>query len=176
MNGRTFLEIGCGTGVISIFAARKGASSVVATDINPNAVANAKENVKKHKLQRIIRVLEGGLFGPIGARRFDVIFWNIPFGHVRKKKLSIVEKALFDPEYRQFSRFCKQAKHHLAGGGRLWIGFSPTIGHNGLFRKILRENQYAVKKIGETIQPQWIGQPKNLVKLELLEAVPLKKE
>src|SRR3989344_3046583 len=36
--GETFLEIGCGTGIISIFAVFKGASDVVAIDINPKSV------------------------------------------------------------------------------------------------------------------------------------------
>ena len=42
--GEEFLEIGCGTGVTSIFAVLRGAKHVTATDINPLAVANTREN------------------------------------------------------------------------------------------------------------------------------------
>ncbi len=40
------LEIGSGTGVISIFAGIKGAKRVLAIDINPDALKNTEENIK----------------------------------------------------------------------------------------------------------------------------------
>ena len=46
--GEDFLEIGCGTGIISIFASFKGASKVVAIDISPIAVENTRENILLH--------------------------------------------------------------------------------------------------------------------------------
>ena len=41
--GQRFLEVGCGSGIISILAAQKGAD-VTAIDINRKAVANTIEN------------------------------------------------------------------------------------------------------------------------------------
>ena len=41
--GEDFLEVGCGVGVISTFAALKGAQSVLALDINPRAVRVAQK-------------------------------------------------------------------------------------------------------------------------------------
>ena len=50
--GEDFLEIGPGTGVISIFAALNGAKSVTAIDINPQAVKNTKEGQLRYKADK----------------------------------------------------------------------------------------------------------------------------
>src|SRR3989344_2342918 len=47
---KSLLEIGTGSGIISLFSALKGAR-ITATDINPDAVKNAKCNFSKHKLR-----------------------------------------------------------------------------------------------------------------------------
>lgn len=75
---KTFLEIGSGAGIIACLAANFGASNVVATDINPQAVKNTISNSKLHSLN--ISVREGSVFDPIdNDEKFDIIFWNHPF-------------------------------------------------------------------------------------------------
>ena len=44
--GKSFLEPGCGSGLISIYAAKKGAI-VTATDINPVAIEFLKKNSRQ---------------------------------------------------------------------------------------------------------------------------------
>jgi predicted nicotinamide N-methyase len=44
IRGRTVLDVGTGSGVVAIAAARAGASSVIATDIDPRAVIAARRN------------------------------------------------------------------------------------------------------------------------------------
>ena len=73
--GIRFLEIGVGTGLISIFAAKQGAV-VEGTDINQAAVANAKHNAEKNDVG--VRFICGDLFEGI-AGRFDVIVFNPPY-------------------------------------------------------------------------------------------------
>lgn len=52
----SLLEIGTGTGIISIFCAKKGAK-VVATDVVPEAVANARANAERYNLDISVREL-----------------------------------------------------------------------------------------------------------------------
>lgn len=164
--GEEFLEIGPGTGVISVFVALKGASKVTAIDINPDAVKNAKENVKLHKLSRKIIVLKGDIFSPLKkGEKFDSIFWNTPFGYTRKK-VTMLERAVFDPEYNATKRFIKEAKNHLKTNGRLLIGFSSTLGHYGKLRNFLKEEGYAVKLIAEKSSKE-----KYPVKFQIYEAL-----
>ena len=70
-----FLEIGIGTGLISICAAKQGAV-VEGTDINPAAVANAKHNSRKNKIRA--RFFCGDLFEGISGK-FDMIVFNPPY-------------------------------------------------------------------------------------------------
>ena len=56
MLGKRVLDMGTGTGVLALLAARLGASCVVATDNNPMAVANARLNVERLGLQATVDV------------------------------------------------------------------------------------------------------------------------
>lgn len=128
--GQALLEIGPGTGAVSIAAAYKGAERVVAVDINPQAVANTQANIEAHHLEERISVRHGDLYDALAeGEKFDTIFWNVPFGLVSKrKKLSDLEKAIYDPGYQTLERFFREAPRHLRLCGGLVIGFSSTLG------------------------------------------------
>ena len=76
--GRKFLEIGCGSGALSMLASSLG-WKVSACDINPFAVAACKGNLQSHSLEG--RIKEGGV-GPEEfpfSDQFDLIIWNLPY-------------------------------------------------------------------------------------------------
>ena len=50
LGGQRFLEVGCGSGIISILAAQKGAE-VTAIDINRKAVTNTIENAVRNNVK-----------------------------------------------------------------------------------------------------------------------------
>lgn len=64
--GDTVLDVGTGSGVLAIAAARLGAASVDANDIEPVAVRSARENVGRNDLAVAVQVEEGtaGADGP----------------------------------------------------------------------------------------------------------------
>jgi ribosomal protein L11 methyltransferase len=73
--GNTVLDLGCGTGVLSIAALKLGARSVVAVDNDEWACHNAKENVKRNRVKSI-RIIRGTLRS-VPPRTFDLILSNI---------------------------------------------------------------------------------------------------
>jgi ribosomal protein L11 methyltransferase len=83
--GDRVLDAGCGSGILSIAAARLGAGSVDAFDIDPIAVRATEENAALNHLPRPIHVVtsagpDDGAFwrGPNCARRqWDLILVNI---------------------------------------------------------------------------------------------------
>jgi release factor glutamine methyltransferase len=76
LQGKTFLELGCGSGIISIYAAKKGAV-VSAVDINKKAVHNTMMNSATNNVT--IAVLQSNLFSNVSDIRFDWIVINPPY-------------------------------------------------------------------------------------------------
>ena len=73
---RTFLELGAGSGMISIYAAKKNAN-VTATDINPVAIEYLKKNAQANNV--LLQIIHSDLFQNIPAQQFDYIAINPPF-------------------------------------------------------------------------------------------------
>ncbi len=72
------LDMGTGSGVGAVFAARRG-FQVVGVDLNPDAVRCARANVLLNGLEERIEIRHGDLFGPVSGERFDLVLWNPPF-------------------------------------------------------------------------------------------------
>lgn len=71
------LDLGCGAGAIALVLARK-AKTVVASDINPRAIALTRFNAALNGVPNI-ELCEGDLFAPVSGRRFDLIASQPPF-------------------------------------------------------------------------------------------------
>ena len=74
------LDLGCGTAVLAMSAARMGAASVLASDIDPVAVEVALANVKANGLEGRVGCVESiGFDSPVvqAGAPFDLIFANI---------------------------------------------------------------------------------------------------
>lgn len=74
--GDTVLDVGAGTGILSIAACRLGADHCIAVDIDPNAVENAPENARLNECEQQIDVRKGSM-DVVSESGFDVILANI---------------------------------------------------------------------------------------------------
>ncbi len=72
----SLLDVGTGSGILAIAAARLGAQDIYAVDIDPDAVRVAKENVEHNGLENVIDVQQGDLLQGL-HRRFDFAVANI---------------------------------------------------------------------------------------------------
>jgi ribosomal protein L11 methyltransferase len=70
------LDLGTGSGILALAAAKLGAASVLARDIDPQAAAVARENVRLNALEAVVRVEEGGL-DDAPRPAFDLAMANI---------------------------------------------------------------------------------------------------
>ncbi|HVP35847.1 MAG TPA: 50S ribosomal protein L11 methyltransferase [Terriglobales bacterium] len=75
--GDRVLDLGTGSGILAIAAAKLGASNVLALDIDPDAISNARENIKRNKVQKTIDLKSGTLSNKIPDDRFDLLAANL---------------------------------------------------------------------------------------------------
>jgi SAM-dependent methyltransferase len=72
------LDLGTGSGIGAIFAARRG-YDVVGVDLNPEAVRCARINVLLNNLEGRVEIRAGDLFAPVAGDQFDLVLFNPPF-------------------------------------------------------------------------------------------------
>src|SRR3974390_2673948 len=74
---RATLDLGTGTGIQALLAAEHS-EVVIATDLNPRAVAFAAFNTRLNGIENV-NCLQGDGFDPVAERKFDLIVSNPPF-------------------------------------------------------------------------------------------------
>ena len=142
-SGSQILDMGTGTGIVSIFTASR-ASRVVAVDINPEAVRCTQINVTRHLLEDKIDVRHGDLFESVGEETFDRIIFNPPF---LKGTPSIpFEQALYGGD--TIERFCSEAKRYLKENGEILLLLS-TLAEVEQILTIARKNGFSIDLLSE---------------------------
>ncbi|TFC26620.1 class I SAM-dependent methyltransferase [Cryobacterium sp. TMT1-3] len=112
-------DIGTGTGVLAAVLATRGVPRVVATDIEPRAVASARETVSRLKLTERVEVHLTSLF-PDG--RADLIVCNPPW--IPATAHSLLDAAVYDPGSRMLKGFLAGVLGHLEPRGEVWLVLS----------------------------------------------------
>ena len=120
-------DIGTGTGVLAAVLARRGIERVIATDLDPRALACARENVRQLGLSERVDVLQADLF-PDG--RAALVTCNPPW--IPARPSSPMESGIYDPESRMLRGFVRALPEHLEVGGEGWLILSDLAEHLGL--------------------------------------------
>ena len=76
-HGGKVLDVGTGSGILAIAAARLGATDVLGVDIDPMAVRVARENVEKNGLDGVISIQEGDLVAGLDGVKCEFAVANI---------------------------------------------------------------------------------------------------
>jgi len=75
--GGSFLDIGSGSGILSIAAVKLGFSNVTAYDYEDESVAIAKDNFKKNGVEDKINVFKGDATTYVSEKKFDFVVANM---------------------------------------------------------------------------------------------------
>ena len=121
LKGKRVADVGTGSGILALAAARAGAANVTAVDINPNAALTAAENARANGLgDRFTAVCSDLLSALAYGALFDVIISSPPSfpGEPR----DIADRAWHaGPNYRDVAPLFDQARERLAPGGRVYL-------------------------------------------------------
>lgn len=74
--GNHIYDIGCGSGILSIVAAKLGAEKVTAIDIDPICIEVSNENIKLNEVEDKVKAYQGDLFDVVNDK-VDLIVSNI---------------------------------------------------------------------------------------------------
>ena len=124
---KTVLEIGTGSGLVALCCLQAGAEKVVATDINPMAVANAKYNARLLGVDeridvRLVSETEPGAYAVIrGTERFDIIISNPPWEDATPN--TIGEYALYDSDFALMRSMLAGLHDHLKPDGKALLAY-----------------------------------------------------
>jgi ribosomal protein L11 methyltransferase len=108
----SFCDVGCGTGILAILAEKKGASKIVAIDIDNWSYLNSIENIKKNNSQNI-KVYKGEIL-LLQNNKYDKIFANINL-NVLLKDIYIYSKLLNSGGVLYLSGFYKEDTDKILG-------------------------------------------------------------
>lgn len=138
------LEIGCGSGIVSLSAAQASPkNTVLGVDINPKAVACAQANAEANGI-RNASFIKSDLFSAISAsQKFDFILFNPPYlPTTRAERLKTPEEnAMYDggaSGLNVFKKFLVAAPAHLADGGKVAV-IATSLG-NGIEKTLAMLN------------------------------------
>ena len=123
-------DVGTGTGVLAAVLAHRGVQRVIATDMEPRALACARENIDRLGLAKQVEVVNTDLF-PEG--RAPLVVCNPPW--VPARPSSPLEHGIYDPESRMLLGFLKGLAAHLEPGGEGWLILSDLAEHLGLRKR-----------------------------------------
>jgi len=157
--GRSFLELGTGTGIIALIMAKLGLN-VIATDINIKAIECARKNAQLNKIP--IELRRGDLFEPVRNLRFDYIAFNPPYlpsDSAFDSRLPLDEKLALIGGYignEIIMKFLKNVRSFLNPFGEAFLVFSSLsnfndiqkVGNNlGLRISVIKEQSFMFEKI-----------------------------
>ena len=120
-------DIGVGTGVLSAVLAKRGVKRVVGTDLDPRAMACAKENIQRLGLNSKVELTQTDLF-PEG--KAPLIVCNPPWLPARAS--APIERAIYDENSDMLKGFLAGLAAHLAPKGEGWLILSDLAEHLGL--------------------------------------------
>jgi release factor glutamine methyltransferase len=115
LKNKTLLELGCGTGFISIATAKMGAD-VTASDLSRKAIENTLANALGAAVA--IQVVHSDLFEQLKGRRFDWIVINPPY---YAKKVNSESELAWNcgEDFQYFRKLFSDLKDHLTEDGQV---------------------------------------------------------
>jgi methylase of polypeptide subunit release factors len=133
------LDLGTGSGVLAIAAARAGVGHITAVDVNPAAARSAQRNVQQLGVASKVRVLESDMFSAVEGDRFDVIVTNPPY--YPGTPSNDADRAYFaGPNLDWLRRLAEVARGYLASGGRLLMVLGETAPIEAILAIFSRHN------------------------------------
>lgn len=125
IKGKRVCDMGCGPGIVGLFALQHGAKEVVQADINPHAVANAVENNLRYEFtSNQVKAYLSNCFDNVPKQTFDLIIFPMPYHCDMTKIDDPLKYAFYDPGFASITKFLDQANDYSHSATEILISFS----------------------------------------------------
>ncbi len=150
LSKKSFLELGCGSGIISLFARSKEAT-VTASDINKTALENLKKASEENNLE--VDCVYSNLFENLQNKNFDYILINPPY--YPKQPKNVKEQAWFcGDDFQYFKNLFNQLPPYINKKNQAYMILSEdcefkTISEIASGNKLNLKATFETSKMGE---------------------------
>jgi release factor glutamine methyltransferase len=121
LRGKRVIDVGTGSGILALAAARAGAAYVTAADINPNAALTAAENARANGLGDRVSALCSNLLSALAPRPLYDVILSSPPKHAGEPRNLADRGWHAGPKYRDIAALFDQCRERLNPGGRLYV-------------------------------------------------------
>lgn len=167
--GARVLDLGTGSGAIALALAHaRDDLTITAVDCSAEALALARENVGRHRLDERIELLQGDWFGAVAGRRFDCLVSNPPYVDPDRPELLAEDVRTFEPAQALFTepgdpasayrRILTGVPQGLVDGA--WLLFETGVGAAEPALELLRQQPYLADAV---LEPDLAGVPRYLL-------------
>jgi methylase of polypeptide subunit release factors len=141
-------DVGTGSGILALAAARAGAANVTAIDVNPNAALCASENARANGFDGRVTAMCSNLLSALApCDLFDVIITSPPSFPGEPRDLA--DRAWHaGPNYRDIALLFEQARERLAPGGRVYVLLSSDSDLD-LFSRLITRARFQARLAAE---------------------------
>ncbi|MDO8604454.1 MAG: methyltransferase [bacterium] len=139
LNGLRVADVGTGTGIIAIFAAKQGAREVVATDVSGVAIENAQVNVIANNVVDRVKILKTNLLDDVQGK-FDLICANLPILDELWETQGVKTEATIEV-------FLKEAKMSLNLGGQIYLSWGSFAEKKDIIEDLFKKHGYDFRSV-----------------------------
>lgn len=150
LEGAAVVDVGCGSGVLAVAAALRGARWVLGIDVSLRAARTTRDNLRLNALSGVSDVVVGDGLSCVRSGAFDVIVCNPP---MTPSPRPVARYTWGGPDGRLLIRkLLERAKESLRPGGRLLIAVSSLVGV-GWASSMLEERGISVRVLSYDVHP-----------------------
>lgn len=117
IEAENILDIGCGTGLLSLMLAQMTTAKIDAVEIDENAFIQAKENVKLTKWKEQIKIHHGSIVEYTSHKKYELIICNPPFYEDQLKSDDTARNKAMHATTLSYQDLINSIKNNLAKNG-----------------------------------------------------------
>ncbi len=142
---KTALDIGTGTGLLSLMIAQKNNIEMDAVEIDHLAAEEAKENIEGSTFHKNVQLIEGDILEFIPANKYDVILSNPPFYENDLMAETQARNKAFHSSHLTLTQLLQTIKKVLAADGRFFLLLPFRRKDEAI--EIIKENGFEINEV-----------------------------